>query len=68
MAKFYEFNGVHIDIEQIAAFYPIYGGKLHFALRGGAEVDIDLGKVKAETMIQELTRQLGSEGKFPSGQ
>jgi len=66
MAKFYEFNGVHIDIEQIVAFYPMYGGKLRFVLRGGAEVDIDLGKTKAETLIQELSRQLGSEGKFAS--
>jgi len=65
MAKFYDFNGVHIDIEEVAAFYPLYGGKLRFVLRGGAEVDIDLGKTAADIWIRELTSQLGSEGKFP---
>jgi hypothetical protein len=65
MAKFYEFNGVHIDIEEIAAFYPLYGGKLHVVLRGGGEVDVDLGKTPAEAWLRELTAQLGSEGKFP---
>jgi hypothetical protein len=65
MSKFYDFNGVHIDVEEIVAFYPLYGGKLHFVLRGGGEVDIDLGKVAADVWMRELASQLGSAGKFP---
>ena len=65
MPKFYDFNGIHLDIEEIAAFHPLYGGKLRLILRGGANVDVDLGKIAAEAWVRELAAQLKTEGKFP---
>jgi hypothetical protein len=66
MSKFYDFNGIYLDIEEVAAFHPLYGGKLRFILRGGANVDIDVGKIAAEVWVRQLAAQLKAEGKFPT--
>jgi len=67
MANFYDFNGIHLDIDEVAAFHPVYGGKLRLILRGGANIDIDVGKTPADVWVRELAAQLKAHGKFPPG-